>query len=66
MSTDERALRRRLSRIDGCELVWSKGTAHWKVYWQGRLVTTISGSPGGGRRSLENLLSQLRRAGIPI
>jgi hypothetical protein len=37
------------------------GRCHWKVYWKGKLVTVTGSSPNGGRHSLENLKSRIRK-----
>lgn len=47
-------------RAQGYEVVMSRGRSHWHIRWEGRLVATQSGTPGGGR-GLANLKSRVRR-----
>jgi hypothetical protein len=47
-------------REQGYEVVQARRSSHWHIRWEGRLVTTHSGTPGGGR-GLDNLRSRIRR-----
>lgn len=40
-------------------------SGHWKVYLDGRLVTTIASS-SSDVRSIRNVRARLRRAGLPL
>lgn len=57
------ALRRKL-RKQGFDIRMS-GSMHYKVYKDGKLVTVMPSSPGGGRAYL-NQVSQLRKAGANL
>jgi len=63
---DLRPVLKRLKDV-GCEIQGpsGRGKSHTKVIWQGRMVGVISGSPSDVR-STKNLVSDLRRAGVPI
>lgn len=41
------------------------GSGHWKVYLDGRMITTIASSPSDGR-SLRNVRAVLRREGMRV
>ena len=47
-------------RVKGYQVVLSPKSSHWHIRWEGRLVTSHSGTPGGGR-GLANLKARVRR-----
>lgn len=47
-------------RVKGYQVVLSPRSSHWKIRWEGRLVTMVSGTPGSGRE-LANLKTRVRR-----
>ena len=47
-------------RAKGYMVVKSPRSSHWQIRWEGRLVTSQSGTPGGGR-GLANLKARVRR-----
>ena len=62
--SDLRKMFRRL-RDAGCEWGEVGGGGHIPIYWQGRRVATISRSVSD-HRAMRNLLSNLRREGVPV
>lgn len=64
MARRESELIRRLREL-GCQ-VESSGSSHWKVWWQGRMITVLTGTGRDVGHRKQNELAQLRRAGIPI
>ena len=42
------------------------GTGHLKVFADGRQISSLPATPSGGQRSMQNAISQLRRAGVAI
>lgn len=58
-SKDSNVYLRQLKKA-GYEIERARGSSHWHIRWEGRLVTVQSGSPGGGR-GLANLKSRIRR-----
>lgn len=47
--------------------VVTASAGHWKWYRpDGTLATATPSTPGGGKRSIENTLAKLRRAGLEI
>jgi hypothetical protein len=47
-------------REQGYKVTKAAGSSHWQIRWEGRLVTTQSSTPGGGR-GLDNLKATIRR-----
>jgi hypothetical protein len=58
-SKDSEVYLRQLRKA-GYEIRFSRGSEHWQIRWEGRLVTVHSGTPGGGR-GLANLKARIRR-----
>lgn len=56
---------KRILEQHGCTLVQTKRRAHFKVYRDGKLISTLSNTPSDPRSRL-NEIARLRRAGIPI
>lgn len=63
MANDWKKLHR-LLRDQGCNIVRA-GSGHYKVYYQGKVVSSLPASTGRPR-SMLNQLAQLRRAGLKV
>lgn len=53
---------RRLEGL-GCKCRQSKRNSHWKVYYNGRMISSIASTPSDPR-SMQNTLRDLERAGL--
>jgi hypothetical protein len=65
MARRQNQLIRQLERIEGVTVV-KGGQGHWKVLFNGRLITTLTGTGKDYGTRRQNELAVLRRAGIRL
>lgn len=62
-TSEWKKLRKQLK--DQGAVITGGGRRHFKIHWEGRLVSVMASTAGGGR-ALRNQKAELRRAGIKI
>lgn len=65
MNKEIKKLAKRLNAMPGVEVRVTPGKQHAKVYLHGAPVWSLPATPGD-HRAMRNLLSDLRKKGIPV